>query len=117
VEERSMADVEFERKARLSREQAGKHLIALGRALAAGRTAEVDEEGVSVRFAVADEVEWEFELEVDGDEVELEIELKWSDRPPARAAASAPARPRKAAARPAKTARKRSGTTRRAGGA
>ena len=73
-----MADVEFERKARLSREQAGERLIALGRALAAGRTAEVDEEGVSIRFAVADEVEWEFELEIDGDEVELEIELKWS---------------------------------------
>jgi amphi-Trp domain-containing protein len=38
-------------------------------------------DGESIRFAVADALDWEFELEVDGDETELEIDLKWSDSP------------------------------------
>ena len=74
-----MPDVEIKRKVRLSREEAGQRLIALGTALTTGSTSELDFDGDSIRFAVAEELEWEFELEVDGDETELEIELKWSD--------------------------------------
>jgi amphi-Trp domain-containing protein len=73
-----MADLEIKRKIRLSREQAGERLIALGKALTGGSASELDLDGDSIRFTVADEVDWEFELEVDGDEMELEIELKWS---------------------------------------
>jgi amphi-Trp domain-containing protein len=76
-----MPDMEITRKVRLSREEAGKRLIALGTALAADRTSHVDFDGDSIRFEVADQLEWEFELEVEGDETELEIELKWSDPP------------------------------------
>jgi amphi-Trp domain-containing protein len=76
-----MPDVEIKRKVRLSREEAGQRLIALGTALTAGSKSEVDFDGESIRYAVADELEWEFELEVDGDQTELEIELKWSDSP------------------------------------
>jgi amphi-Trp domain-containing protein len=76
-----MPDVEIKRKVRLSREEAGQRLIALGTALTGGSKAQLDFDGGSMRFTVADQLEWEFELEVDGDETELEIELKWSDSP------------------------------------
>src|SRR4051812_33765673 len=76
-EDRSMADVEITRKIRLSREEAGERLLVLGKALTGGSRSELDFDGDSIRFTVADQVEWEFELEVDGDELELEIELKW----------------------------------------
>jgi amphi-Trp domain-containing protein len=95
-----MPDMEIKRKVRLSREEAGQRLIALGTALAAAPESHVDFDGDSIRFTVADQVKWEFELEVDGDETELEIELKWSDPP--------------AAAPPAETGHAR--TTRRARG-
>jgi amphi-Trp domain-containing protein len=81
-----MAEVEIKRKIRLSREEAGERLILLGKALSGGSATELNLEGDSVRFDVADQLEWEFELEVDGDELELEIELKWSNRTPAAAA-------------------------------
>jgi amphi-Trp domain-containing protein len=90
-----MAEVELTKKIRLSREQAGERLIVLGKALTAGSKSELDDHGDSIRFAVADELDWEFELEVDGDEVELEIELKWSNgtrAAPAVPAAAVPAR-------------------------
>jgi amphi-Trp domain-containing protein len=78
-----MPDMEIKRKVRLSREEAGQRLIALGTALCEGSESHVDFDGDSIRFTVADQVKWEFELEVDGDETELEIELKWSDPPAA----------------------------------
>jgi hypothetical protein len=53
-----MPDVEIKRKVRLSREEAGQRLIALGTALTAGSKSEVDFDGDSIRFAVADELEW-----------------------------------------------------------
>jgi amphi-Trp domain-containing protein len=68
-----MVDVEITRKTRLTREEAGKRLIALGEALTSGARSEVGFDGDSLRFTVADHVEWEFQLEVDGDEVELEL--------------------------------------------
>jgi amphi-Trp domain-containing protein len=78
-----MADVKIERKQRLSRQEAGERLIALGRALAGGSTVEWESGDDSISFAVADEVAWEFELEVDGDGRELEIELTWTTAAPA----------------------------------
>jgi amphi-Trp domain-containing protein len=78
-----MPDVELKRTVPMSREEAGKRLIALGNALVKGPRSQLDFDGDSIRFTVADQVEWEFELEVDGDETELEIELKWSDAPSA----------------------------------
>lgn len=88
-----MPDVEIKRKVRLSREEAGRRLIAIGTALTNGAKSEVDFDEQTIRFRVANELEWEFELEVDGDETELEIELKWSDAPPAEASGeSAPPR-------------------------
>jgi amphi-Trp domain-containing protein len=86
-----MPEVELKRKVRLSREEAGRRLIALGEALVGGPRTEVADDLGSIRFTVADELEWEFELEVDGDEVELEIELKWTDARPVAAPAAAPA--------------------------
>jgi amphi-Trp domain-containing protein len=86
-----MPDVEIKRKVRLSREEAGQRLIALGTALSGGPESQLDFDGGSIRFTVADQVEWEFELEVDGDETEIEIELKWSDSVTAKPAAE-PAR-------------------------
>jgi amphi-Trp domain-containing protein len=74
-----MPDVEIKRKTRLSREEAGRRLIALGTALSEGSKAEVEFDEDSIQFVVADHLAWEFELEVEGTETELEIELKWSD--------------------------------------
>ena len=103
-----MPEVELKRKIRLSREEAGRRLIALGEALAAGSKTEVDDDAGSIRFTVADEVAWEFELEVDGDEVELEIELKWTDAgPPADPPPAAPGPAPRTRRRPAKSTRRR----------
>jgi amphi-Trp domain-containing protein len=77
-ERTDMSDLEIKRKLRLTRQEAGEHLIALGTALAGGSKSRLDGEGGSISFTVADEVEWEFEFEIDGDERELEIELNWS---------------------------------------
>lgn len=74
-----MPDVEIKRTVQLSRKEAGQRLIALGTALTEGSSSQLDFDGESIRFTVADQLEWEFELEVDGDQTELEIELKWSD--------------------------------------
>ena len=92
-----MPDVEIKTSVRLSREEAGQRLIALGTALTGGSKSHVDFDGNSIRFTVSDQLEWEFELEVDGDETELEIELKWSDPPTAAAAAVEPAAVRRRA--------------------
>src|SRR4051812_43359960 len=102
-----MAEVEIKRKIRLTRQEAGERLIAVGTALSEGPTSELKFEGDSVRFDVADQLEWEFELEIDGDELELEIELKWSNGPPA-AAAPASAEPSAAAKRKGSSSRGRS---------
>ncbi|WP_433727691.1 amphi-Trp domain-containing protein [Actinoplanes sp. CA-051413] len=76
-----MAGVEIKRKIRISRKEAGARLIELGKALTAAPEAELELDGDSIKFTVADDLAWEFELEVDGNEVELEIELKWSQAP------------------------------------
>lgn len=99
-----MPDVEIKRKTQLSRGEAGRRLIALGTALTEGAESQVDFEGGSIRFTVADRLDWEFELEVDGHETEVEIELKWSDAPAGE--------PRAQVA--SKSARTNSGTNKRA---
>jgi amphi-Trp domain-containing protein len=78
-----MVDIELKRKVRISREDAARRLIAFGEALAAGGKAHLEDDGNSISFAVADEVEWKLELEVEDDEIELEIEMKWSAAPSA----------------------------------
>ncbi|MEU7906529.1 amphi-Trp domain-containing protein [Actinoplanes sp. NPDC049118] len=84
--------MEIKRKVRLTRKQAGERLITLGNALVAAPVSELDFDGDSIRYTVADELDWEFELEVDGNGVELELELKWSAAAPAHAAAAAGAK-------------------------
>jgi amphi-Trp domain-containing protein len=76
-----MPDVELERKQALSREEAGRRLIAVGEALVKGARSELEFDGDRISFFVADQVHWEFELEVEGQETELEIEMKWSHAP------------------------------------
>ena len=83
-----MPDMEIKRTVKLSREEAGQRLIALGTALTGGPKSHVDFDGDSIRFTVAEQLEWEFALEVDGNQTELEIELKWSDPPTADAPAA-----------------------------
>ncbi len=85
-----MPDVEIKRKVRLSRAEAGRRLIALGEALSGGPKSEMDFDGDSIRYTVADNLEWEFELEVDGDETELEIEMKWTDSPATKSSSKTP---------------------------
>jgi len=113
-----VAEVEFESKVRISREQAGERLIALGKSLIGGARSNLEQEGHSIHFNIADDVDWEFELNIDGDDVELEIELKWSTRkPPTRAARAAPARgARKPTPKKARPASKRAKNSRRASG-
>ena len=74
-----MADVKFEHKESLSREQAAVWLTALSRAFAQGGEVSlpVGSEG-TLGLHLPDHVRAEFEVEVDGDEVEVELEFKWS---------------------------------------
>lgn len=104
-----MPDVEIKRMVRLSRAEAGRRLIALGEAMAGGPKSEVEFDGESIHFAVADRVEWEIELEVDGDQTELEIEMKWTDtpaaKPPRKAASKSPTKKSASKKSPRKTGR------------
>ena len=76
-----MADVGYERKKRLSREEAAQWLTALAHGFRHGGPVElpVGGEGM-VTLRLPDEVQAEFEVEVDGDEVEVELEFTWSLR-------------------------------------
>ncbi len=74
-----MADVAFERKRTLSREDAARWLSALAEGFAQGgeMTLPVGAGGV-VTLRIPDEVRAEFEVEITGDRVEIEVELNWS---------------------------------------
>jgi amphi-Trp domain-containing protein len=116
-------NVEFKRKARLSRQEVADRLIALGNALASGSEIELSSGGDTLKLGVAGHVNWELEIEIDGDETELEIEIKWTDDPsrsaepnaapatddqaPAPAAAGAAADPAPASEKPASARRGR----------
>ena len=101
-----MPNVEFKRKARLSRQEVADRLIALGNALASGSEIELSSGGDTLKLGVAGHVNWELEIEIDGDETELEIEIKWTDDPsrnaePNAAPATGDPAPAPAAAEPA----------------
>jgi len=107
-----MPNVEFKRKARLSRAEVAERLIALGNALASGSEVELSAGGDTLKLGVAGHVDWELEIEIDGDETELEIEIKWRDDPaettePATETAEAPAADDAAPAKPAPARRGR----------
>ena len=98
-----MPNVEFKRKAWLSRQEVADRLIALGNALANGSEIELSSGGDTLKLGVAGHVNWELEIEIDGDETELEIEIKWTDDPSRNAAPATgdPAAAEPAAAEPA----------------
>ena len=85
-----MPNVEFKRKARLSRQEVAERLLALGNALASGSEIELSSGGDTLKLGVADRLNWELEIEIDGDETELEIEIKWTDDPVSVASPAAP---------------------------
>jgi amphi-Trp domain-containing protein len=74
-----MADVSFERKRSLSRQEAAVWLSALARGFADGDEAQLPVGGGgTVTLRIPDQVRAEFEVEVSGDEVEVELEFTWS---------------------------------------
>ena len=76
-----MADLEFERKESLSREQAAAWLAELSQAFARGGNVTLPLGPGSVGFHLPDDVQAELEIEVDGEEMQVEIEFSWSRRP------------------------------------
>ena len=78
-----MADVSFERKKPLTREEAAVWLHALSKGFTHGGEVKLPVgDGGTITLRVPDEVQAEFEVEVDGDEVEVELEVTWSLRKP-----------------------------------
>ncbi len=74
-----MADVSFERKKSVSRQEAISWLAALTAAFEHGGKAELPVGGGgTVTVHLPDHVEAEFEVQVDGDQVEIELEFSWS---------------------------------------
>ena len=74
-----MADVSFERRRGLSRQEAAGWLSALSQGLARGEDVELPVgDGGTVTLRLPDEVRAEFEVEVNGDEVEVELEFTWT---------------------------------------
>jgi amphi-Trp domain-containing protein len=73
-----MADVSFERRKSLSRQEAATWLTALSRGFAHGEEVELPVgDGGTVTLRLPEEVRAEFEVEVSGDEVEVELEFTW----------------------------------------
>ncbi|HEX6249387.1 MAG TPA: amphi-Trp domain-containing protein [Nocardioidaceae bacterium] len=78
-----MADVSFERKRALSRQEAAVWLSALSHGFAHGGEVKLPVgAGGTVTLRLPDEVRAEFEVDVSGDEVEVEVEFTWSLTPP-----------------------------------
>ncbi len=74
-----MADVSFERKKVLTREEAAVWLSALSKGFAKGGDVELPVGGGgTITLHMPDQVQAEFEVEIDGDEVEVELEFTWS---------------------------------------
>ncbi len=74
-----MADVSFERKKSLSRQEAAVWLSALSKGFAHGGDVELPVgSGGRVSLCLPDEVRAEFEVEINGDQVEVELEFSWS---------------------------------------
>lgn len=74
-----MADVSFERKKTLSREEATLWLSALSKGFADGGEVKLPVGGGGViGLRLPDQMRAEFEVEITGDEVEVEVEFTWS---------------------------------------
>jgi amphi-Trp domain-containing protein len=86
----AVPNVEFKRKARLSRQEVADRLVSLGNALAEGSEIELKSGGDTLKIGVASRLDWGLEIEIDGEETELEIELKWTDDPPSNSEPAAP---------------------------
>jgi amphi-Trp domain-containing protein len=77
-----MADVSFERKKSLSREEAAVWLRALAQGFSHGGEVELPVgSGGVVTLRVPDAVKADFEVEISGDEVEVELEFTWALKP------------------------------------
>lgn len=76
-----MADLKFEQKRSLSRQEAADQLTALADALREGGDAELDLGPGTLGLRVPDDLRSELEVEIGGGEIELEIELKWKTAP------------------------------------
>ena len=77
-----MADVSFERKRALSRQEAAVWLSALSKGFSEGDEVELPVGGGGVvTLRLPEQVRAEFEVEVSGDEVEVELEFTWSLAP------------------------------------
>ena len=78
-----MADVSFERKKSLSRQEAAVWLSALARGFAHGDEVTLPVGGGgTVTLRLPDEVRAEFEVDISGDGVEVELEFSWALTPP-----------------------------------
>lgn len=95
-----MANLKFEKKESLSREDAAALLSEIAKALASDGEFKLERSGEELKLDVADEVRVEFEVEIDDEETELELELKWFSGKASAAQAASRAAPRKARARP-----------------
>jgi amphi-Trp domain-containing protein len=74
-----MADVSFERKRSLTRQEAAVWLQALARGFADGHEVKLPVGGGGVvTLRIPEQVEAEFEVDVSGDDVEVELEFTWS---------------------------------------
>lgn len=74
-----MADVGFERKRALSRQEAAAWLSALSQGFADGEDVKLPVgSGGTITLRLPDSVHAEFEVEVSGNEVEVELEFTWS---------------------------------------
>ena len=74
-----MADVSFERKRALTRQEAAVWLSALAKGFSDGDEVELPVGGGGVvTLRLPEQVRAEFEVEVSGDEVEVELEFTWS---------------------------------------
>ncbi len=73
-----MADVEWERKQAMSRDEAAAWLSELAKAFADGGKVKLPVAGGKVEMQVPERVHAEVEVEVEGNEVEIEMEFRWS---------------------------------------
>ncbi len=102
-----MANLKFEKKERLSREDAAALLSDIAKSLASDGEFKLERSGEELKLDVADEVRVEFEVEIDGEETELELELKWFSGKASRAQAASRTAPLKARARPRKAGQRK----------
>jgi amphi-Trp domain-containing protein len=101
-----MAEMKFEKKEVLPRNEAAARILEVAEALASSGDFELRGSGEKLKLDVADEVTFELEVELEDGKTELEMEIKWSSpeaqveaRPTRSTARRATSRPRKATSR------------------